>query len=53
MARSTRHPRGVRERAVKLTGEGGLLGRLTKVVIESALEGEMHDLLGYGEGEKP
>jgi len=32
---------------LKLTGEGGLLGRLTKVVIEGALEGEMDDHLGY------
>jgi putative transposase len=30
-----------------LTGPGGLLGRLTKVVLESALEGEMHAHLGY------
>src|SRR5436305_583150 len=33
---------------LKLTGEGGLLGRLTKMVIEGALEGEMDDHLGYG-----
>ena len=26
---------------LKLTGEGGLLGRLTKMVVEGALEGEM------------
>lgn len=32
---------------LKLTGEGGLLGRLTKVVVEGALEGEMDDHLGY------
>src|SRR5499433_2493485 len=32
---------------LKLTGEGGLLGRLTKMVIEGALEGEMDDHLGY------
>jgi putative transposase len=32
---------------LKLTGEGGLLGRLTKVVVESALEGEMDDHVGY------
>jgi putative transposase len=39
----------VRARAegLKLTGEGGLRGRLTKMV-ESALEGEMDDHLGYG-----
>lgn len=33
---------------VTLTGEGGLLARLTMVVVESALEGEMDDHLGYG-----
>src|SRR6266513_3647663 len=40
----------VRARAdgLKLTGEGGLLGRLTKMVIEGALEGELDDHLGYG-----
>src|ERR1700739_2887146 len=32
---------------LKLTGEGGLLGRLTKMVIEGALEGEMDSHLGY------
>ena len=37
-----------RAEGLKLTGEGGLLGRLTKVVVESALEGEMDDHVGYG-----
>ena len=37
-----------RAEGLQLTGEGGLLGRLTKVVVESALEGEMDDHLGYG-----
>src|SRR5579863_4761710 len=32
---------------LKLTGEGGRLGKLTKMVIEGALEGEMDDHLGY------
>ena len=32
---------------LKLTGEGGLLGELTKMVVEGALEGEMDDHLGY------
>ena len=32
---------------LKLTGEGGLPGRLTKMVIEGALEGELDDHLGY------
>ena len=38
----------VRTGGLKLTGEGGLLGRLTKMVIEGALEGELDDHLGYG-----
>ena len=37
---------------LKLTGEGGLLGRLTKMVIEGALEGELDDHLGYGKLER-
>jgi putative transposase len=36
-----------RKDGLKLTGEGGLLGRLTKMVVEGALEGEMDDHLGY------
>ena len=32
---------------LRLTGEGGLLGCLTKIVVEGALEGEMDDHLGY------
>jgi putative transposase len=32
---------------LRLTGEGGLLARLTKRVLEGALEGEMDDHLGY------
>jgi putative transposase len=31
---------------LQLTGEGGLLGQLTKRLVESALEGEMTDHLG-------
>ncbi|MGB6163370.1 MAG: hypothetical protein WCF33_02530 [Pseudonocardiaceae bacterium] len=37
-----------RAEGLKLTGEDSLLSRLTKVVVESALEGEMDDHLGYG-----
>src|SRR5436190_23445999 len=33
---------------LKLTGEGGLLGQLTKMVVEGDLEGELDDYLGYG-----
>jgi transposase-like protein len=36
-----------RERGVKLAGEGGLLQALTKRLLESALEGEITDHLGY------
>ncbi|EST37142.1 hypothetical protein N566_14600 [Streptomycetaceae bacterium MP113-05] len=36
-----------RAEGITLTGEGGLLQQLTKTVIESALEGEMTDHLGY------
>ncbi len=36
-----------RAEGLQLTGEGGLLARLTKRVVESALEGEMDDHLGY------
>src|SRR6266480_5858007 len=36
---------------LKLTGEGGLLGKLTKLVIEGALEGELDDHLGYARHE--
>jgi putative transposase len=36
---------------LNLIGEGGLLQRLTKMVLESALEGEMSDHLGYESGD--
>ena len=36
---------------VSLTGPGGLLGRLTKLVLENALEGEISDHLGYEAGD--
>jgi putative transposase len=32
---------------LQLTGEGGLLGKLTKMVVEGELEGELDDHLGY------
>src|SRR5258708_21563661 len=32
---------------LQLTGEGGVLGKLTKMVVEGALEGELDDHLGY------
>src|ERR1700746_2635588 len=32
---------------LRLTGEGGLLGKLTKMDVEGALEGELNDHLGY------
>jgi len=37
-----------REGGLQLTGEGGLLAQLTKRLVESALEGEITDHLGYG-----
>lgn len=36
-----------RANGLRLTGEGGLLQRLTKLVVESALDGEITDHLGY------
>jgi putative transposase len=36
-----------RGEGLKLTGEGGLLQQLTKRVLESALEGEITDHVGY------
>ena len=32
---------------LRLTGQGGLLAKLTKMVVEGALEGELDDHLGY------
>jgi putative transposase len=40
-----------RSQGLSLIGEGGLLGKLTKMVLESALEGEMSDHLGYEPGD--
>ncbi len=40
-----------RGEGLQLTGEGGLLAKLTKLVVESALEGEMDDHLGYGKND--
>ena len=37
-----------REGGLQLAGEGGLLAQLTKRLVESALEGEITDHLGYG-----
>ena len=57
--RSTTTPAGVdaelvgqlvaqaREQGLQLSGEGGLLQQLTKIVLESALDGEITDHLGY------
>lgn len=43
---------GARDRGVAIDGEGGLLAQLTKLVVESALEGEITDHLGYDKHEK-
>jgi putative transposase len=40
-----------RAEGLSLTGPGGLLGQLTKKVLESALEGEMVDHVGYEAGD--
>ncbi|MBI0301523.1 transposase, partial [Streptomyces sp. PRKS01-29] len=37
---------------VSIDGEGGLLAELTKLVVESALEGELTDHLGYDKHER-
>jgi putative transposase len=36
---------------LKLTGEGGLLGKLTKMMAGGALEGELDDHLGYAKND--
>ncbi|MDA3642198.1 transposase, partial [Mycobacterium xenopi] len=36
-----------RSEGLRLTGEDGLLGQLTKRIIESAAQGELDDHLGY------
>ena len=36
---------------LKLTGEVGLLSKLTKMVVEGALEGELDDHLGYAKND--
>ncbi len=41
-----------RAEGLSLVGEGGLLQRLTKIVIESAAEGEMDAHLGYAKHER-
>ncbi len=41
-----------REQGVAIDGEGGLLAQLTKLVVESALEGELSDHLGYDKHER-
>ncbi|MGW4368032.1 IS256 family transposase [Nocardia takedensis] len=40
-----------RASGMQLTGEGGLLAQLTKLVVESALDGEIADHLGYDQGD--
>ncbi len=42
-----------RASGLQLTGEGGLLQQLTKRVLESALEGEITDHLGYEKHDPP
>ena len=40
-----------RQRGLSIDGENGLLAELTKLVVESALEGELTDHLGYDKHE--
>src|SRR6266542_6118463 len=40
-----------RERGISLVGPDGLLQRVTKLVLEGALEGELSDHLGYQHGD--
>jgi putative transposase len=47
----TRLVEQARAAGVQLTGDGGLLQQLTKRVLESALEGEITDHLGYDRGD--
>ena len=42
-----------RAEGLELVGENGLLGGLTKLVLESALEGEMTEHLGYDKHDRP
>ena len=42
-----------RSGGLQLTGEGGVLQQLTKQLLESALEGEITDHLGYGKHDPP
>jgi transposase-like protein len=46
--RSRELVRSARARGVATTGAGGMLQALTKTVIETALDEEMTDHLGYG-----
>ncbi|MCP2321440.1 Transposase, Mutator family [Nocardia amikacinitolerans] len=41
-----------RASGLQLTGEGGLLQQLTKLVVESALDGEITDHLGYDHSDR-
>ncbi|WP_230091262.1 hypothetical protein [Rhodococcus sp. AQ5-07] len=40
-----------RAEGLPLTGDGGLMAKLTRLVVESALEGEMDEHLGYGKSD--
>ncbi len=43
---------GARSQGLSVDGEGGLLAELTRLVLESALEGEITDHLGYDKHER-
>ena len=42
-----------RQQGVSLVGEGGLLAGITKTVLQTALDAEMSEHLGYDKGEAP
>jgi putative transposase len=42
-----------RQQGVSLVGEGGLLAGITKTVLQTALDTEMSEHLGYDKGEAP
>ncbi len=42
-----------RKEGVSLAGPGGLLSQITKTVLETALNAEMDEHLGYSKGDQP
>jgi putative transposase len=46
-------PERARAEGVSLVGQGGLLAQVTRAVLQTALEAEMAEHLGYERGEAP